>query len=588
MSGGSTHQPNFALLFGLACLLVGVQIMAQHWGATAETLPDTDDALRLVQVRSFLAGQSWFDLHQARFDPPAGYDSHWSRLIDTGLAGLFIAFRTFVDPALAERLMSAVWPVLWLAPTIGAAAAIAWRLAGREAACAALLLAVFGLPGMGQFRPGRIDHHNVQIALAVLSVAAAAWSDRKAWAAWAAGAVTGLALAIGLEGLPLLALGGAAIALRFVLDADAAASARAYGLSLAASTAAAFLVSVGPDHWMVGVCDELAINSTAAVVTAALGLALVSYFDTAAPPWRRAADLMGVAVAAVAIGLRLEPACIGGPFAMTDPVVLTLWLYRISEMQSLWSMLHWMPLSAVAQAAFPALGLIATLAIARELRRDFGFLTAASAFLLALAIMIAVNKYYAYALWLGAPLVAAAALSLLDRLRLKSLVTRFVVTMLVTPLSVTMGAMSIATAAGTAEGYDINSPDRQACVRKQNYVALATLPAGLLIPDQLEWGSYLLAWTPHSVLAGAYHRMAASILTSHRVFALPPEEAHRVLARTSADYLVMCGTLGPLGLGEAEKAQSLWGHLRRGDVPDWLAPVADLDGKPFAVYRVKR
>jgi hypothetical protein len=588
MSGGSMRQPNFALLFGLACLLVGVQVMAQQWGATAETLPDTDDALRLVQVRAFLDGQSWFDLHQARFDPPAGYDSHWSRLIDAGLAGLFIAFKTFVDPVLAERLMSALWPVLWLVPTIGAAAAIAWRLAGREAACAALLLAVFGLPGMGQFRPGRIDHHNVQIALAVLSVAAAVWSDRKAWAAWAAGAVTGLALAIGLEGLPILALGGAAIALRFVLDPAAAAQARAYGLSLTMSTAAAFLVSVGPDHWMAGVCDELAINSAATVVTAALGLTLVSYLDAAAPPWRRAADLMAVGLAAVAIGLRLEPACIGGPFAMTDPAVLTLWLYRISEMQSLWSMLHWMPLSAVAQAAFPALGLIATLAIARERRRDFGFLTAASAFLLALAIMIAVNKYYAYALWLGSPLVAAAALSVLDRLRFTSLASRFVATMLVTPLSVTMGAMSIATAAGTGEGFDINSPDRQACVRKQNYAALARLPVGLLIPDQLEWGSYLLAWTPHSVLAGAYHRMAASILTSHRVFALPPGEAHGVLAGTSADYLVMCGTLGPLGLGEAEKAQSLWGHLRRGDVPAWLAPVADLDGKPFAVYRVKR
>ena len=77
--------------------------MAQFWTLTAETLPDTDDAMRLVQVRSFLSGQGWFDLHQARFDPPAGYDSHWSRLIDAGLAGLFIAFKTFVDPALAER-----------------------------------------------------------------------------------------------------------------------------------------------------------------------------------------------------------------------------------------------------------------------------------------------------------------------------------------------------------------------------------------------------------------------------------------------------------------------------------------------------
>src|ERR1700722_5276593 len=191
MSRGLTQQPSFALLYALACLLVGVQVTAEFWADTATTLPDTDDAMRLVQVRAFLAGQGWFDLHQARFDPPAGYDSHWSRLIDAGLAGLFIAFKTFAPPPFAERLMVAVWPVLWLIPTIGAVAAIAWRLAGREAACAELLLAVFGLPGMGQFRPGRIDHHNVQIALAMLSVATAVWSDRKPWAAWAAGAGPG-------------------------------------------------------------------------------------------------------------------------------------------------------------------------------------------------------------------------------------------------------------------------------------------------------------------------------------------------------------------------------------------------------------
>lgn len=587
MSRGSTQQPNFAVLFGLACVLIGIQVMAQFWADTATTFPDTDDAMRLVQVRAFLSGQGWFDLHQARFDPPAGYNSHWSRLIDAGLAGLFIAFKTFFAPAFAERLMSAVWPVLWLIPTIGAAAAIAWRLAGREAACAALLLAAFGLPGMGQFRPGRIDHHNVQIALALVSVAATVWSDRKPWAAWAAGAATGLALAIGLEGLPILALCGSAIALRVVLDPAAATSARAYGLSLAVATAAAFLVSVGPDHWTVSVCDELAINSAAAAAIAGLGLALISLLGEGQPPWRRAAALMAVAVAAAGVGLGLEPRCIGGPFAMTDPTVRTLWLYRISEMQSLMSMLRIMPLSAVAEASFPALGLIATLIMARELRRDFGFLAAAAAFLLALAIMLDVNKFYAYALWLAAPLVAVAAMALLNRSNLKSLVTRFVAIMLVTPTSVTLGAMSIAKASGTAEGVDINPPDRQACVRMENYAPLARLPVGLLIADQLEWGPYLLAWTPHSVLAGPYHRMSAAILTSHQVFARPPEEARKVLAGTSADYLVTCGATGPLGLSEAETNSSLWGHLHRGDVPDWLAPVADLPG-PFAVYRVKR
>ena len=110
--------------------------------------------------------------------PPAGYDTHWSRLIDAGLAGLYLAFQSF-DPHAAERLMRAWWPLMWLLPTIAGMAAIAWRIAGREAAMVALLLALVGVPAYQQFTPGRIDHHNVQIALTLLVMAATAWSDRK-------------------------------------------------------------------------------------------------------------------------------------------------------------------------------------------------------------------------------------------------------------------------------------------------------------------------------------------------------------------------------------------------------------------------
>ena len=171
-------------------------------------MPDTDDAMRLVELRQFLSGglSSWFDLNEPRLGLPPGYDTHWSRLVDAGLAGVYLVFRIFADNALAERLTAVAWPLLWLIPVIGGAAAIAWRLAGREAAIIVLLLAVFSGPGIQQFRPGRIDHHNVQIALSILIVAATIWSDRVRWCAIAAGALTGLALAIGFEGLPFLVL----------------------------------------------------------------------------------------------------------------------------------------------------------------------------------------------------------------------------------------------------------------------------------------------------------------------------------------------------------------------------------------------
>ena len=227
--------------------------------------------MRLAQLRDWLGGQGWYDLHQWRVAP--GYESHWSRLIDLGLAGTLWFFGLFFDGALAERLMRTAWPMLWLLPTMAGAAAIAWRIAGRDAALIALLLALIGLPAFHQFRPGRIDHHNVQIALAVLVVAATVWSDRVRWAALAAGALTGLALAIGLECLPYLIVCAVAFALRYVLDRNGGKPVADYGLSLAASALAAFFVIVGPDHWTRPVCDAIAINWLALVGIGGLGLA---------------------------------------------------------------------------------------------------------------------------------------------------------------------------------------------------------------------------------------------------------------------------------------------------------------------------
>jgi len=117
-----------ALLLALAWALVVFQLVVANWSLTGTTLRDTDDAMRLVELRAYLAGHGWFDLHEARIAPPFGYDSHWSRLIDAGLAGLFLLLRPFADVATAERLMRVIWPLLWLLP-----ASPRWRTASPAA-----------------------------------------------------------------------------------------------------------------------------------------------------------------------------------------------------------------------------------------------------------------------------------------------------------------------------------------------------------------------------------------------------------------------------------------------------------------------
>jgi hypothetical protein len=251
-------------------------------------------------------------------------------------------------------------------------------------------------------------------------------------------------------------------------------------------------------------------------------------------------------------------------------------------------MLQLEPLSGVATAAFPTLGVVAVLMVARPLRRDFGFLAAAAAFLLACVATVGVIKYYSYAVWLGMPLVAVAAHHVFGWLKLRSIVPQFVVTLLVTPAAFTLGAITLASAGGTDAGLDIDPPARQACVNRNNAAALARLPVGLIVTNEIEWGPYLVAFTPHAVLAAPYHiRLAASILTANAAFALPPAQARQVIAEAGVDYMVTCGTHGPVGISDDQTAVSLWGRLKDGEVPDWLVPVAGLDGHPFAVYRVR-
>jgi hypothetical protein len=586
MHSRTSRPQNFAVLLAIAWLLIAVQLFAQYWTATADSLFDSDDAMRLVEVRSFLAGHGWFNLHEARVAPPLGYDSHWSRLIDAGLAGLFLIFHWVADSALAERLMRAVWPVLWIMPTLVGTAAIAWRIAGRQAAMIVLVFAVIGMPAFYQFTPGRIDHHNVQIALAVLALAATVWSDRSRWAPWAAGALSGFALAIGFESLPYLALCGAALATRCVIDRKGMSALRAYGLSVAASTATAFFASVGPDQWMHSACDAIAVNSMLPVVIGGLMLASgASLVRSERAVWRLALVALSAGLAMVAFVL-IEPRCLSGPYAMMTPAAKSLWLANVPEMKPFMLMARETPVLGAWMATFPLLALLSAVSLAqhREQRHDFGFLVSVAAQLIAMALTVFIIKGFSYGIWLGMPLVAAWTLRLFAHFKLTSLPARAVLTLMLAPLSLSLAASTIAHAT-VAIGHA--AADERACFRFDSYATLARLKTGIVATNILDYAPHVLALTSHSVMAAPYHRLSDAILAEYRAFASPAEDAKRIFVQSHVDYIAICGARGPVGLGAAELKAGLWGLLQAGLVPDWLTQVPDTRGQAFVIYRVK-
>ena len=104
-AGSPLYSIGFLVALGLVlALTLSWSSVMNVWltGAFA----NTDDAMRLVEVRDWLAGQAWFDLHQYRLDPPDGVPMHWTRVLDAPLGLLIKLFALFLPVESAQSRQS--------------------------------------------------------------------------------------------------------------------------------------------------------------------------------------------------------------------------------------------------------------------------------------------------------------------------------------------------------------------------------------------------------------------------------------------------------------------------------------------------
>ena len=80
---------------------------------------------------------------------------------------------------------------------------------------------------------------------------------------------------------------------------------------------------------------------------------------------------------------------------------------------------------------------------------------------------------------------------------------------------------------------------RRPCFRSANVRALAALPPGLVAGD-IDLGPYIVALSPHRVVAAPYHRLEQGILANHAITHGTPEQALRLLEALGVDYLALC------------------------------------------------
>jgi hypothetical protein len=572
------------------------------WAATVATYlltgiaagPDysTDDAMRLVQVRDLLAGQSWFDLTQYRLNPPDGVAMHWSRLIDLPLAALLRIGGSVASPALAERIAATVWPAGLLLAYLAGVMRLGRELGGDAAARLALLFAAVTAAVLQHFRPDALDHHNAQLVLLVWTLAMTLPAAGTRAGATAAGVMAALSLAIGLEMAPAIAALAGMISLRWIVEGEATRpTTRAFGLAFAGATLCLFAAIVPPTRYGEAACDALSIVHVTVAVIGGSGLALLATVPGLQRLWQRLAVAAALGVAVIAVVAFGYPACLGDPYGQLDPRLAALWLANVSEARNVLSMLRDLPHEVPAHFGLPVAALALGLWCAQRapVSERWGWLTSLA--VLAALTMVALWQVRgaAAANAVAIALVPAALVRLFPATDGKAIFlglgrAALIATLLINPLTLialgAAGARAMAFASATTRPTVI-ADGPGTCRRAANYAPLEHLPSGRVL-GFIDAGPFILLTTPHAVLAAPYHRNIAGNTAMLDLFLAPPDAAR--MQALGIDYVAFCAG-APERYNYAGAAPAgLAARLARGEVPEFLERV-DVDGTELAVYR---
>ena len=516
-----------ALVAGLLAALLGACWAWRDWAAlSALRLPDTDDLMRLQQIRDWLAGQGFADVTQHRL--AGAVPMHWSRLPDLVPAALIALLSPLVGGHAAEVAAVVAWPVMLFAAALLLVARIA-RVLGAEPPVAAAIAAI-AYPATTLFLPGRIDHHGLQLVL-LLGAVLAQLRRPSAGAGVAAGLLAAASLVIGLETVPFLGL-LSVLALAEWVAGRGGADERLQGLGVGALVGLAAgkgLFATG--GWTVGACDGFTAEAWRAGLALAPVPLVLAMFDARLAGWRsRALAAMAVSAAAGALALWLSPGCLS-PYGAVDPLAARLWLTHVGEAQGLFAA---PPATALGYAGLLLVGLGAAAWQVRATRdRDWATL----ALLLLASLLVTLSSLrgaYAGAL-LAAPALAAAVAAERARGAWRLAAAWAASAGMLWPLAA--DALAPASAAAPNARGDCTSPAMLA--------ALAALPPGTVMAP-VDAGAVILAGTRQRVVAAPYHRQGAGIAASYRFYQGEPQKAAATATAWNVDYALSCAAMpGP-------------------------------------------
>lgn len=546
--------------------------------------PESDDYLRLAQVRDWLAGQDWFDSRQYRMNPPVGADIHWVRLVDLPIAGFILFFRLFLNHQLAETAAMVAMPLAQLYVTMLVLRALMREL-GQSAT--EILLGMILIPLMPllsfNYLPMRIDHHGWQ-AIAMLTIV---WLMIRTGyrQAFLAGFLAAVLLFISVEGMPMVAVIGGLYAVRYWLNRTR--DYEGYLLGLALGGPALFVVLRPLSDIARPYCDMFSWPHFLAFGASALAAVVTRAMPAQGSKTGRLLALVPIPFVAAPAMLLPLGICAISPMSMLDPVLKANWFNYLMESAPLWRQFPSVAVMLVADFVLIILGF----RLARERWQSTEYwpkwIFLALATLAAAAVALLVMRAAITAQLLTLPFSALLLAKLLPKAQglggtAKRVIATVACFVLVTPALVTAMAKPF----DGRVSYTLVSHPKLGADGECSIDRLRSIPPSMMFAS-LDLSAQIVARTPHSVVMGGYHRNQAKMLEVFRAFGGPIDQAEALIRANHAKYVVTCTSSADLAAYANMGEDNLADRIFAGDPPPWLEPVPNLGNAALRLYRVR-
>lgn len=540
----------------------------------AGVMPGADDLMRLQQVRDLLGGQAWFNVDQSRLLTPEGGNMHWSRLPDLFMGAVMLLTEPFLGRDTAEKLAVSLWPLALLC-----AAFFFFSLALRRLG-ASVSGQIFGLIFFGtsaaifNFWPGRIDHHGLVVALALIGLAAVTSPSISARSGVLLALAVTAMLSVALEGLPYVAGLIAVMGVFWIVRGHReGVRLAAFGLGLIGFSTLFYVLDAPGFSARRFVCDAYGTSHWVGLSFGGALFVALGVFGGALETWVKRLIAGGLAGGlTLALIVFINPACLADPYANVPDSVRLAWLNVVGEAKTLSVLLADEPDRVVWVFGFLGAAVLATAWMIRSAAAEQRLIRIGFALLFGLSILATVwqirgqsfsHVFAAMAAgWLAGHLFAhwrvqggtgpllgfAAAAFALSPLTWETVSVRFAI-----PLAYE----------------DATASHNQTCTQPDAYKALAERPE-MRIHAPIILGVWVIARTPHTVFAGPYHRNIQGITAVTDIYIGSPDEARAQLQALGATHLLYCR-----GLNETNRYELLWpesfaAQLNRDELPDWL------------------